>query len=1268
MAITWRAPAFLGALLLLSACGGGDGGGAGGGNTPPPQPSQVPPPATPAPSGPLALTESNVAEATSLVMRQIEHTHVAAESMLLTADVLASRNVPSTTIACAGNVMAQLSNADRDGSGNVSRGDILRMQFTACTGLNRDTTMVIAAADRAAGTIEGSVTFAESTDAGARTEGTFYLESHFNHSTLELTETISDIDVTVASGGANASVSDAESVRHLHDNIYRISLSGSANSPALGGELTFTTVTPFSGNFGAVPTSGELQLAGGASRARIKPATDSAFRDDHFAYETDATGTGTYSAVRHGRWASAVVGLIFCWDANTRPQVTSLSIGPANPTVRDQLTASYAATDADGDALHYFAEWVVNGSLVHSDNGTTLRLDRFRKGDVVTFVLRVSDSRAATVVASVSTTIANSPPHDVTVTLEPTIARTTDDLVARYSAMDADLGYAPPATYQWRRDGVLIPGQTGPVLPHTAQAKGQIITVVAHVSDGEASASASASITIEDTPPVVQVPTQYDPVPYGQTLSFDATASDVDGDSIGQFVLSYGPAGMTVNPSTGRVSWPVRGPAFDTDVAMNYGITLDRPNAPIARGSVFLYAPNRDKPLFAAGTEAPVTSGLVAGDFDDDGDVELLVAGQNTLHELEWTGTGFRRAWTHALPFNMMGAPTALATANVDGVDGHEIFVGHGSYLTKLDGIDRRPLALAGSGVPGDVIRDIEIADVDADGRLDVVMILTRNGSDGPAASAAVSVFGANAMGPFSSYPIDEGSAIAIGDVDGDAALEIVTNSGYVFDVFNWLDHWRYPEPFGWDIDVGDLDGNGIDEIVGSVGDGAVRAYNGVTRAATWTVPNANTDDVVIADVVGNANREILIGDGAGGSGLVRVYRQTAQGGAELVGGVSAIGNDVPALATGDVDNDGDREIIWGSTLPGPSISVAGGAPIAIEWSTEDLPYSALLGPYIGGELARRPAGTPTVLFATTRSAGSGARLVGMDATTGDLAVGANLGAPGNGNLALTVADYDNDGTHEALLASSSGGTAYHRAYDFFGANVEWNSTFASADNGVAVAHGNLTGDGRAELVAIDQQGIVRAYEVGSSAPFWTTTLGNGRDVAVAELNGGGWPEIVIAASDRVRIYSRDGNASFVQTRINSSSLPGLRDVEVGDIDGDGVLEIFALYGVPTSVMPTSVQRLDATLAARGGFDYWRWIRGLAVERSSFPRKNLVFIETTEGDQIVAVDPDTGDEVWESPTLLGTIPRDGVHFVDVAGNGTTLRISVATSIGMYLTR
>jgi hypothetical protein len=67
-------------------------------------------------------------------MRQIEHTHVASESMIFTAEVLYADDKSSATISCAGNVLAHLSNTDSDRSGNLSRGDTLRFQFTSCDG------------------------------------------------------------------------------------------------------------------------------------------------------------------------------------------------------------------------------------------------------------------------------------------------------------------------------------------------------------------------------------------------------------------------------------------------------------------------------------------------------------------------------------------------------------------------------------------------------------------------------------------------------------------------------------------------------------------------------------------------------------------------------------------------------------------------------------------------------------------------------------------------------------------------------------------------------------------------------------------------------------------------------------------------------------------------------------------------------------------------------------------------------------------------------
>ena len=54
--------------------------------------------------------------------------------------------------------------------------------------------------------------------------------------------------------------------------------------------------------------------------------------------------------------------------------------------------------------------------------------------------------------------------------------------------------------------------------------------------------------------------------------------------------------------------------------------------------------------------------------------------------------------------------------------------------------------------------------------------------------------------------------------MDADAALEIVTAGGYVFDGATGANEWAYAGGFGAAVDTGDLDGGGVEQIVGMDG------------------------------------------------------------------------------------------------------------------------------------------------------------------------------------------------------------------------------------------------------------------------------------------------------------------------------------------------------------------------------------------------------------------------------------------------------------------
>lgn len=150
----------------------------------------------------------------------------------------------------------------------------------------------------------------------------------------------------------------------------------------------------------------------------------------------------------------------------------------------------------------------------------------------------------------------NTPPVVNTVSITPTAPGTNTVLTATATGSDPD-GDPFVFRYQWRRNGVAIPGQTAQTLDLALAGngdKGDNISVRVVGFDGiaEGAAKTSGQVTVVDSPPVFaqDLPDRTD-AEY-TAVSFPATAIDPDGDPI-----TYGatglPAGVTINTSTGVV-------------------------------------------------------------------------------------------------------------------------------------------------------------------------------------------------------------------------------------------------------------------------------------------------------------------------------------------------------------------------------------------------------------------------------------------------------------------------------------------------------------------------------------------------------------------------------------------------------------------------------------------------------------------------------------------------------------------------------------------
>jgi len=95
-------------------------------------------------------------------------------------------------------------------------------------------------------------------------------------------------------------------------------------------------------------------------------------------------------------------------------------------------------------------------------------------------------------------------------------------------------------------------------MPANGQEGSHSVTV--QVSDGQASTTTSFNATVKPAPVANTAPvitsTPVTTATLGQTYSYRVTATDASGDTL-TFSLVAGPAGMSINPSTGQITWRV---------------------------------------------------------------------------------------------------------------------------------------------------------------------------------------------------------------------------------------------------------------------------------------------------------------------------------------------------------------------------------------------------------------------------------------------------------------------------------------------------------------------------------------------------------------------------------------------------------------------------------------------------------------------------------------------------------------------------------------
>jgi hypothetical protein len=269
-----------------------------------------------------------------------------------------------------------------------------------------------------------------------------------------------------------------------------------------------------------------------------------------------ALACGSQEAVPSGApMASETAGNSLERAENEAPRVDRLVLNPRAPLPGQRVEAHIEASDPDGDPIRLELEWRLEGRTIEQGSRTAGALEGARKGDEVAVFVTATDGRDQSDPARASVQVGNTAPLIQAFYLAPDgeIAP-GQEVTAAPQAMDAD-GDALDYEFEWILNGQSVRGADQAVFDTERLKRGDRLQALVRVSDGEewSPVAESMTLTLANRAPVfLGAP---DIQGTGGGVSTRLTAEDPDGDRSLRFRLLEGPAGMTVDSVTGRLTW-----------------------------------------------------------------------------------------------------------------------------------------------------------------------------------------------------------------------------------------------------------------------------------------------------------------------------------------------------------------------------------------------------------------------------------------------------------------------------------------------------------------------------------------------------------------------------------------------------------------------------------------------------------------------------------------------------------------------------------------
>ncbi len=232
----------------------------------------------------------------------------------------------------------------------------------------------------------------------------------------------------------------------------------------------------------------------------------------------------------------------------------SASVVPQTPTAKTPLTVSVSGMDAVRDTVYTF-RWFVDGRIVQEGPNGNLSPGTYVRGSSVYVEVIPSDRTSSRgPYKTEAVTVLNLPPEISAISISPERPAVDDSITAVPSISDPD-GDSVSVRYQWFVNGRAV---TEPNEKNEFTARGlrkkDMLNVVITVADGESAGEPKTSdiMALVNSPPRItsKPPDEFQKGVY----RYQVTAQDPDGDAL-KYSLAKSPSGMTIDPSTGLITW-----------------------------------------------------------------------------------------------------------------------------------------------------------------------------------------------------------------------------------------------------------------------------------------------------------------------------------------------------------------------------------------------------------------------------------------------------------------------------------------------------------------------------------------------------------------------------------------------------------------------------------------------------------------------------------------------------------------------------------------